>query len=1212
MISCPPHSELHRLVTGDLKPHIAAQFDRHVETCTVCQNLLAQMTESADADRWRILLAESPEPNGVQQVTTPPSESRPEPIPEIPGYRIIREIGRGGAAIVYLARQTSLNRLVALKVLRGGIEPGGVQRFRVEAEAAAQLRHPNIVVVHEVGEGAGLFFLALEYVDGGTLADLAGRKPLPARTAASILKPVTRALHHAHQVGVVHRDVKPSNILLQRTIDTTETIPKVCDFGLARRLDEGSGLTRTRDLLGTPAYMAPELVMDAGQASPRSDVYAVGVVLYELLTGRPPFIGNTPLDTLLQARDREPVAPRRLQPSTPLDLQTICLKCLEKEPERRYISACELGDDLHRFLNGQPVVARPISSVEQVSRWARRHKSLSAMLALIAFLILGGSAAALVAATYFRNMARDMVQLAGEKDAERRKAEEQRELTLRTLYFTRTNLAGQSLQAEDGPHQIEQFLREWRGLKANFDPRGWEWFYLTSRVNGAARILHGHELDVLAVAWSPDGRRLASAGFGRALHIWNGDTGRQMSMTKAGWGIQKIAWSRDGRRIITLGADNKVFVHDAETGEQTQQLLNDKKVSAFSPDCQHFVGFSDNRVELWNDAGQKLGEFAGHSEPPLIATWNPVDGTIASCDNSGRVCLWHHNTQQLVRELTTGNSIAALKWSPDGQRLACSHTLPKITLWDVATGRLVQELLWESRFSATCIDFTTDGQTIAAGLQDGTVRLWNLAQVVPPITLSEHHFVVHCVAFRPGSQWLASSSGNWNGQIKLWRFADITESHDLGPVAPNECHVASVSAGQHIVVGDAQGYRVIDARTGNAVRTIPGSTLRGNPITADGRRFIGRDEKNALTVFEIDGRLRALPTEMDQDFVRRLAVSHDGRYMATTTWTNGNPNRFTMRIWDLRTHKKVKESSGNGGAWSPDGKLFAVGDVYNISILDTQSFQVIATWPSPDVNNSHLCFSPDNRQLACTYRNNVVVRDATDGKILFQLVGHNDFVQSVQWSPDSSRIATAGSDGTVRLWDGASGQLILTLRGHKGPVFSVAWSPDGKQLVSAGSGTVRNWNATRGYELEQIHEPLPIDSRSYQDSTTPYSNAGWWVIDEEEWNPDGPDPFTHPKIRPRWFSPSDDPNGFLPLANNSVVYLHRVYATTNVTAEFHRDGEIVTHLWWNGQQLKDAAMNPISLSPGWHTFAVRIADPIKQSDVIARPNAGLYLRIESK
>jgi tRNA A-37 threonylcarbamoyl transferase component Bud32 len=301
-------------------------------------------------------------------------------LPAVAGYEVLGELGRGAMGVVYKARQTSLNRIVALKMIRdsGLAGPEGQARFRAEAEAVAQLQHANIVQIHEVGEHHGLPFFSLEFVPGGSLAEQLRGIPRPALSAAQTVEILARAVHAAHQKGIVHRDLKPANVLL-----TAEGTPKVSDFGLARRLEGGAALTQTGAILGTPCYMAPEQAEGkSGRVGPAADVYALGAILYELLVGRPPFLGETALDILQQVLGQEPVAPRLWQPQVPRDLETVCLKCLEKDPTKRYASALELADDLRRFLRSEPVRARPIGVGGRLLRWSRRQPAAAALAAV--------------------------------------------------------------------------------------------------------------------------------------------------------------------------------------------------------------------------------------------------------------------------------------------------------------------------------------------------------------------------------------------------------------------------------------------------------------------------------------------------------------------------------------------------------------------------------------------------------------------------------------------------------------------------------------------------------------------------------------------------------------------------------------------------------------------------------------------------------------
>ncbi len=349
-----------------------------------------------------------PKPLHPSATVAPHATLPEEPVagfPHVPGYEILGVLGRGGMGVVYKARQTGLKRLVALKMVAAGIlaEPQELARFRAEAEAAAALQHPNIVPIYEVAEHQGQPYFSMELIDGGSLAQAVGGKDSP-HQVATLVETLARAIHYAHQHGIVHRDLKPANILLTFSREPpasadfalaggsrlNECVPKITDFGLAKRLDSGTTGTQTGVILGTPSYMAPEQAAGRTRAIGQpTDVYALGAILYEMLIGRPPFQGETPLETVRQVRDEEVVPPRRLRPAVPRDLETICLKCLRKEPGHRYASALALADDLRRFLNGEPVLARPVGVWERGVKWVRR-RPLAAMLVLVSLLAAGG------------------------------------------------------------------------------------------------------------------------------------------------------------------------------------------------------------------------------------------------------------------------------------------------------------------------------------------------------------------------------------------------------------------------------------------------------------------------------------------------------------------------------------------------------------------------------------------------------------------------------------------------------------------------------------------------------------------------------------------------------------------------------------------------------------------------------------------------------
>ncbi|MGH7223564.1 MAG: protein kinase domain-containing protein, partial [Gemmataceae bacterium] len=413
----PSLEQLNAFAVGQLTEHDSNEVEQHLAVCTLCN----QKLESSPDDAFVQLLqqGDSPVRGGLLSAVGPSRALR-----FVPGYTLLELLGQGGMGVVWKARQDGLNRLVALKRLRsaGTASAEVLARFRREAESVARLRHANIVQIYEVGEQDGEPYLALEYVGGGSLArKLADGMLLPAQ-AAVLVETLARAMHHAHENGIVHRDLKPDNILLD-----DNGAPKIGDFGLAKQLDEASAHTRTGTVLGTPSYMAPEqAASEQTNVGPLADVYALGAILYETLTGRPPFRGPTVLDTLAQVREREAVPPRQLQPNIPRDLQTICLKCLHKEPRRRYGSALALADDLRRFATGEPIQARPVGRLERLLKWMRRKPTL----AILAGIVLIIPVAAIAALLWHNDRLRREVVRA---DSAERNAQENYEKSRKTL-----------------------------------------------------------------------------------------------------------------------------------------------------------------------------------------------------------------------------------------------------------------------------------------------------------------------------------------------------------------------------------------------------------------------------------------------------------------------------------------------------------------------------------------------------------------------------------------------------------------------------------------------------------------------------------------------------------------------------------------------------------------------------------------------------------
>jgi serine/threonine protein kinase len=450
-------------------------------------------------------------------------------------YELLEEIARGGMGVVYKARQISLDRLVAVKMILFGplATPEQVRRFRTEASAGGCLQHPNIAAIHEVGLLGNQHYLVMDYVNGPNLARVVGERPLPASQAARYLKLIAEAVHYAHERGILHRDLKPSNVLID-----SEDRPRVVDFGLAKRFSEDASLTLSGNILGTPSYMPPEQAGAGRQKVGRfSDVYSLGAVLYYLLTARAPFQSETVAQTLALVAHSDPLSPRLLNPAVPRDLETICLKCLEKEPNKRYQSAQELAQELERFLQQEPIHARPITSAERAWRWCRRKPAMASLIVLVHLVgALGLTGIVWQWRRAEQNAAGEKTNrlAAQQKQAE---AESERERARRLLYVSDINLAQEALRLNN-LGKARRLLDRHRPQPGEEDLRGWEWRYLWQLTRSSALgVLTSQPTPGFSLSFSPDASRLASPFmiWMRGPNRWSGAQLTQGPLLSATW-----------------------------------------------------------------------------------------------------------------------------------------------------------------------------------------------------------------------------------------------------------------------------------------------------------------------------------------------------------------------------------------------------------------------------------------------------------------------------------------------------------------------------------------------------------------------------------------------------------------------------------------------------------------------------------------------------
>jgi hypothetical protein len=715
-------------------------------------------------------------------------------------YELLEEVGRGGMGVVYKARQAGLNRVVALKTILAGefAGPADLTRFRAEAKAAARLQHPNVVQIHEVGEHDGRPYFSLEYVDGGSLEAKLNGAPWPAREAAALVEVLARAMHYAHQRGVVHRDLKPANILL--AAGAPAAVPKITDFGLARRVpaaDGGTtappGPTRSGAVLGTPGYMAPEQAAGQGrEVGPAADVYALGAILYELLTGRPPFRGVNALETLEQVLTREPAPPARLQPSVPRDLETVCLKCLQKEPNKRYTSAEALADDLRRFLAGEPVRAKPTPAWERAAKWAKRRPAVAALLAAVVAVAAVGAAGV---AWSWRQTLDALDQAERGRDRERiLKERAEAALAQKTVA-----LARQAWLADD----LEEARRHLDEVGPAY--RDWDWRYLHRVCHAELLSLRGGEPNASKMAWSPDGRCLAVASSGIAgvslqhpVTVWDTESGQTRWTVGFPHFVDALAFTPDERQLVAaghsstfIGAPSKgvpwvmVKVWDPGNGKEVQTWRRDAaaKLGTLSRDGRHVA------ILLQGSWSVQFSEVApGQEFRTLPGTSGPSDSYRLALNADGRLLATADSQAVRVWDTATGEAtgpslpIAAgrcgwVVFSPDGRLLAyflqeASKDTGLVTVWDVRGGREVMALRGRTD-TLNCAAFSPDGRRLASGSSNKTVRLWDVASGKELLTFRGHTASVNSVEFSPDGARLASGAAD--GAIKIWEARPLED-----------------------------------------------------------------------------------------------------------------------------------------------------------------------------------------------------------------------------------------------------------------------------------------------------------------------------------------------------------------------------------------------------------------------------------------------------
>jgi WD40 repeat protein/serine/threonine protein kinase len=854
-----------------------------------------------------------------------------------------------------------------------------------------------------------------------------GERPAQARrltywqSVASIGVQVAEALEYAHKQGVLHRDVKPSNLLL----DTHGTV-WVTDFGLAKA-DDQANLTQTGDLLGTLRYMPPEAF--EGRADARGDVYALGLTLYELLAFQPAFDDSDRNRLIKQVTTQEPARLGRRNPEVPRDLETVVHKAIDRDPARRYATAAELAADLERFVRDEPIRARRVSLPERLARWARHHKGVAAALSAIALLLALVTVASSLAAVRFRTLAGERELARSAADDERQKAVQAHQAERWARYRANIAAAASALQL----HNIDPTRRSLEEAPEEY--HNWEWRHLYNQLDGSRSVLRGHEGAVSAVAISPDGKRLASGSADGTARLWDTATGELIAVLDGHGGVRQVAFSPDGKWLASGAEDVRLW--DAASGAARGTLDTAKEqvaALAWSADGRHLAaGGPAGRLYVFDAAtGRQVAVLRCSPTNPALA-FRPDGRHVAANVPPGDVYVWETETGREVAVLRGRTAeVLSVAYSPDGRRIATGSIYPdnRVRLWD-ATGREIAVGQGHTN-RIKCVAFSPDGKTLASSSFDQTVRLWDGLTGEPLAALRGHSNFVKELAFSPDGRHLVSASTDQT--LRLW---------------------------------DVAKKQLISVLRGH------GGDVVGVAYSRDGTLIASACEDATVRLWDAELAARNGVLDGHTSYVYDVAFSPDGKQVASAAWDG------TVRLWDPTTGRQTGllryEDEGaqilSALAYSPDGKQLAVVvREYGVSLWDVASGKAAHTWRVSTgywKADTRPAWDPRGKLLAAgSVEGPVRLWDAATRQEVATLSGHQGCSSDVAFRPDGAQIATGGEDGTVRLWDAATREPVAVLRGHSAKVNRIAYSADGRLLASgSGDRTVRLWDTDAAREV---------------------------------------------------------------------------------------------------------------------------------------------------